>query len=160
DVGRLVSRIVAAAERRKLAVTTVADATNRSFFVCVALPRQHYEERIREEIDRWLEVEHGARHIDHRSSFLDEDLALVHFFCGCDRELDLGKLQRLETEIAAIVERWEDRFEAALLADQPSDRALRLADAYAEAFPESYRVVTSAAEAVLDVRHLERLHAG
>ncbi|HTO55467.1 MAG TPA: NAD-glutamate dehydrogenase domain-containing protein [Myxococcota bacterium] len=160
DVARLVSRIVAAAERRKLEVTTVADAPNRSFFVCVALPRQHYEERIREEIDRWLEREHGARHIDHRSSFLDEDLALVHFFCGCDQELELAKLAKLEAQIAAIVERWEDRFENALIAELPSDRALRLADAYADAFPASYRVVTSAAEAVIDVKHLERLHAG
>ncbi len=160
DVARTVSRIVAAAERRKLEVTTVADATNRSFFVSVALPRQLYEERIREEIDRLLETQHEARHIDHRSSFLDDDLALVHFFCGCDRELDLAKLAKLEAEIAAIVERWEDRFEATLVADQPNERALRLADAYADAFPESYRVVTSAAEAVLDVRHLERLHTG
>ena len=160
DAARIVSRIVAAAERRKLEVTTVADATNRSFFVSAALPRQLYEERIREEIDRLLETRHAARHIDHRSSFLDDDLALVHFFCGCDAELDLAALGKLEGEIAAIVERWEDRFEAALLADLPNDRALRLADAYAEAFPESYRVVTSAAESVLDVRHLERLHAG
>ncbi|MFI5314900.1 MAG: NAD-glutamate dehydrogenase domain-containing protein [Myxococcota bacterium] len=160
DAARVVSRIVAAAERRKLEVSTVADAVNRSFFVSVALPRQLYEERIREEIDRLLETGHSARHIDHRSSFLDDDLALVHFFCGCDRELELATLGKLEGEIAAIVERWEDRFEAALLADQPSDRALRLADAYADAFPESYRIVTSAAEAVLDVRHLERLHAG
>jgi glutamate dehydrogenase len=160
EVARTVSRIVAAAERRKLEVTTVADATNRSFFVSVALPRQHYEERIREEIDRLLETEHAARHIDHRSSFLDDDLALVHFFCGCDRELDLAALGKLEAQIAAIVERWEDRFETALVADQPSDRALRLADAYADAFPEPYRVVTSAQEAVLDVRHLERLHTG
>ena len=159
-MARTVSRIVGAAERRKLAVTTVADPTNRSFFVSVALPRQHYEERLREEIDRLLETQHGARHIEHRSSFLDDDLALVHFFCGCESELDLDALGKLEAEIAAIVERWEDRFEAALVADQPDDRALRLADAYADAFPESYRVVTSAAEAVLDVRHLERLHTG
>jgi len=160
DAARVVGRIVAAAERRKLEVSTVADATNRSFFVSVALPRQLYEERIREEIDALFEREHGVRHIDQRSSFLDDDLALVHFFCGSDRELELARLDRLEGEIAAIVERWEDRFEAALLADQPSDRALRLADAYADAFPESHRVVTSAAEAVLDVRHLERLHGG
>jgi len=160
DAARVVARIVAAAERRKLEVSTVADATNRSFFVAVALPRQLYEERIREELDALLEREHGARHIDQRSSFLDDDLALLHFFCGSDRELDLPRLEQLEGEIAAIVERWEDRFEAALVADEPSDRALRLADAYADAFPESYRVVTSAAEAVLDVRHLERLHGG
>jgi len=160
DVARIVSRVVQAAERRKLAVTTVADPTNRSFFLSVALPRQHYEERMRDEIDRFLESHHAAKHIDHRSSFLDDDLALVHFFCGCDQDLDLEKLGKLEDEIAALVERWEDRFEAALIADQPSDKALRLADAYADAFPESYRVVTSAAEAVLDVRHLERLHTG
>ena len=160
DVARAIARIVAAAERRKLEVTTVADPTNRSFFVSVALPRQLYEERIREEIDRLLETRHAARHIDHRSSFLDDDLALVHFFCGSEAELELPRLAELDAEIAAIVERWEDRFEAALVADQPSDRALRLADAYADAFPESYRVTTSAAEAVLDVRHLERLHAG
>jgi glutamate dehydrogenase len=148
DVARAVSRIVAAAERRKLEVTTVADPTNRSFFVSVALPRQLYEERIREEIDRLIETRHAARFIDHRSSFLDDDLALVHFFCGSEAELDLPRLGALEGEIAAIVERWEDRFEAALVVDQPSDRALRLADAYADAFPESYRVTTSAAEAV------------
>ncbi|HTO69683.1 MAG TPA: NAD-glutamate dehydrogenase domain-containing protein [Myxococcota bacterium] len=160
DAARCIARIVAAAERRKLEVATVADATNRSFFVSIALPRHSYEERIRDELDVLFEREHGAHHIEHRTSFLDDDLALVHFFCGCDGELDLARLGKLEAEVAAVVERWEDRFEAALLADQPSDRGLRLADAYADAFPESYRVVTSASEAVLDVSHLERLHGG
>ena len=137
--------IVAAAERRKLEVTASPTRPTARSSSRVVLPRQLYEERIREEIDRLLETRHAARHIDHRSSFLDDDLALVHFFCGSEsRARPAARWRALEGEIAAIVERWEDRFEAALVEDQPSDRALRLADAYADAFPESYRVTTSA----------------
>ena len=160
EVTRVVARIVAAAELGRIEVVSVADAENRSFFVSVVLPRRTYEERFRGEIDRLLESRHGASHIDHRSSFLDEDLALMHFFCACDSELATDALGSLEGEVRELVERWQDRFEEALAETDPGERAFQIAEAYADAFPDAYRVVTSPAEAVLDVGHLERLRSG
>ncbi len=157
DVTRVVASIVAAAELGQIKVVCVCDAENRSFFVSVVLPRRTYEERFRGEIDRLLESRHGASQIDHRSSFLDEDLALVHFFCACDSDLEPDALGSLEAEVRDLVERWQDRFEEALAETVPGERALQLAETYAGAFPDSYRVVTSPDEAVLDVGHLERL---
>jgi len=160
EVAKVVSGIVAAAEHGQTRVMSVCDAENRSFFVSVVLPRLHYEERFRDQIDRLLESRLRASHIDHRSSFLDEDLALVHFFCACDDELEPNALATLESEVRGIVERWQDRFDEALANGMAAERALRLAETYAGAFPEAYRVVTSPAEAVLDVAHLERLRSG
>ena len=160
DVSRLVARTVAAAELGRTEVASVADPANRSFFVTVALPRRTYEERFRAEIDELLERRHGASQIDHRSSFLDEDLALVHFFCASDDELAPDTLSSLEDEVRARVEPWEARFESALAGTTSAENAFRLAETYADAFPEAYRVVTSPAEAVLDVGHLERLRSG
>ncbi len=157
EVTRVVSAIVSAAERGQTRVVSVSDAENRSFFVSVVLPRRSYEERFRGEIDRLLESRYRASHIDHRSSFLDEDLALVHFFCACDADVAPDALVALEAEVRALVERWQDRFEEALAESVPGQRALALAETYAGAFPDSYRVVTSPSEAVLDVGHLERL---
>jgi len=160
DVARIVARIVSAAELGRIEVVTVADAANRSFFVSVVLPRRTYEERFRGEIDELLEARHAASHIDHRSSFLDEDLALVHFFCACDSDFAAESLGSLEAEIRALVEPWEDRLEAALAETEPAERAVVLAERYADSFPGPYRVVTSPTEAVLDVGHLERLRSG
>ncbi|MEX2205675.1 MAG: NAD-glutamate dehydrogenase domain-containing protein [Myxococcota bacterium] len=160
DATRVVSEIVAAAERGQTRVVSVSDVENRSFFVSVVLPRRCYEERFGGEIDRLLESRYRARHIDHRSSFLDEDLALVHFFCACDEEVAPDALVALEVEVRALVERWQDRFEEVLAEHVPGQRALQLAESYAGAFPDSYRLLTSPAEAVLDVVHLERLRSG
>ncbi len=160
EVSKVVAGIVAAAELGQTRVMSVSDAENRSFFVTVVLPRRCYEERFRGEIDRLLESRFRASHIDHRSSFLDEDLALVHFFCACDDEVAPDSLAALEAEVRALVERWQDRFEEALAESVSGQRALRLAESYAGAFPDSYRLVTSPAEAVLDVGHLERLRSG
>ncbi len=160
EAAKVVAGIVAAAELGQTRVMSVCDTENRSFFVSVVLPRLCYEERFRDEIDRLLESRLRASHIDHRSSFLDEDLALVHFFCACDDELEPNALATLEADVRAIVERWQDRFDEALAESLPAARALRLSETYAGAFPESYRLVTSPAEAVLDVAHLERLRSG
>ena len=160
EVTKVVANIVAAAELGQIKVVSVSDAENRSFFVSVVLPRRTYEERFRGEIDRLLESRYGASHIDHRSSFLDEDLALVHFFCACDSDLAQDALGSLEFEVRGLVERWQDRFEEALAEAAPGERAFQLAETYAGAFPDSYRLVTSPGEAVLDVGHLERLRSG
>ncbi|MGH2898472.1 MAG: hypothetical protein ACRDMZ_07345, partial [Solirubrobacteraceae bacterium] len=160
EVARVVARIVAAAELGRIEVVSVPDVANRSFFVSVVLPRRTYQERFRGEIDALLETRHAASHIDHRSSFLDEDLALVHFFCACDTDFAAESLGSLEAEFRALIEPWEDRFDAALAEAETAARASRLAERYGDAFPEPYRAVTSPAEAVLDVGHLERLRSG
>lgn len=160
DVRRVVASVVSAAELSRVEVVSVPDPENRSFFVSVVMPRRAYEERFRGEIDRLLESRHAASQIDHRTSFLDEDLALVHFFCACESDLAPGALDGLEGEVRELVERWQDRFEEALAQAWPDERAFRLAERYTGAFPDSYRVVTSPEEAALDTGHLERLRAG
>ncbi|MFQ5513595.1 MAG: NAD-glutamate dehydrogenase domain-containing protein [Myxococcota bacterium] len=160
DVSRTVQRIVLALENPEVAVCLVPDPLNDSFFVSVVLPRPLYDEDLRHDLRKLLVESYGVTYLDNRTSFLDDEVALIHFFCNCAEELDLERLQSLETEIRERATRWEDRFEAALLERFPAPRAYRLAEDYGEAFPKEYRLVTLAEDAAEDVALLERLRSG
>jgi len=157
EVSRAVKRIMAASELHSVEVFAVPDPLNRSFFVSAILPRVNYEETLREEIRTLLMTRFGATYVDSRSMFLDDEIALIHFFCSSADDIDLDTLVQLERSIEALAADWQERFERALLDLFPAANAQLLVEAYSDAFPDEYRAFTSAEEAVLDVRNLEKL---
>jgi len=160
DVTRTIQQLLRAQENRSIEIAVITDQLNRSFFVSVTLPRSAYRDSLREELHALLRESYGVNYLDHRITFLDDEAALIHFFCSCSDDVDLRRLERLGAEIKRCAMTWEDRFEAALLESYPDQRAFQLADEYGLGFPEEYRVVTRAEDARSDVEHLERLASG
>ena len=158
EITRAVERIVKATETRGFEVAVVPDPRNRSFFLSAVIPRAQYDESLREQIHELLVEQYGAIYVDHRSSFIDEDLALIHFFCACSDDVRLDMLGRLQRDVEERVRGWEDRFEVALLDTLEESSVHTSAAEYGPAFPEEYRLVTTPSEAVRDVERLERLH--
>lgn len=160
DVIRAVQRIIRAAENPQVDVYVVPDPLNRSFFVSVILPRPLYDEELRGDLRELLTDRYGASYIDNRTSFLDDEIALIHFFCTSSEDVRIDTLAELERDIKDRATGWETRFEAALLERHATEQAYQLAEEYGSAFPEEYRVVTKASDAVRDVENLERLRQG
>jgi glutamate dehydrogenase len=160
ELTRAVRHVLTASEEQQVKVYVVSDQLSRSYFVSVILPRPAYDETLRRDLERLLRSRYRATYVDHRSSFLDDDVALIHFFCSSGSDVAPDMLEDLERTVEARVARWEDRFESELLEHHPARVAYALADDYAAAFPEAYRLATPAAEAVRDVACLERLRGG
>ena len=159
-VAHAVKRILRAGEQLAIEVFVVPDARNQAFFVSVILPRANYDETLCADLEAILTKHFKATYVDHRSCFLDEDMALIHFFCSSVEEVDLDTLAGVERDLVGRVELWGERFEAALLERTPRATADRLAREYAPVLPSEYRLVTTPAAAVLDVTCLERIRSG
>lgn len=157
EITDAVLSILSASEHHQVEVCVVPTTRDRSFFASVVLPRELYNEHLRHEIHELLVERHQASHVDDRSSFFDEDIALIHFFCSCTEPIDLGVLGELENDIRERAEPWASRLEKVLLASFPSDRAARLYEDYASAFPGEYRLATSPSQAALDIERIEQL---
>jgi glutamate dehydrogenase len=160
DVTRAVERIVKVTEQGGLGVYLLPDPVSRSFFVSAILPRSRYDESIRRDLEKLLRTKYGATYTDHRVSFLDDEVALIHFFCSAERNLEVGVLNELERDVEERVSGWEDGLEAALLELHPEEPAFALVDEYGSAFPEVYQRATSGGDSVRDVDALERVRAG
>lgn len=159
DVCRAVNRIMTASDQQRVEVYTVPDPMNRSFFVSAIMPRKSYDEKLHEDLRRLFSEKCGATYIDSRSTFLDDDIALIHFFCSAADDIDLDMLSELQRLVQARAASWSERFERALLESFGPSAGLTLAEDYARAFPDDYHVLTDATEAVVDVGHLERLRS-
>ncbi len=159
DVVAAVSSVVTASENRQVETCVVPDPRQDSFFMLVSVPRRAYDEALRDSLREMLEQSYGASHIDGRTTPLDDDLVVMHFFCsGADTRLDaLGGLERDVRELAS---RWEEALEAALVERHGERDAWSLAHVYAPALPEAYRVSVGPEQAAHDVEALEQLREG
>ncbi len=160
EIASAVTQIFKASEHHLVEVCVIPNRRNRSFFASVVLPRLLYNEHLRQDIQELLIERYNASDVDDRSSFVDEDIALLHFFCSSTGDVDLGALGELQADIQELAEPWTDRFEKALLATFPGERGGRLSDTYSGLFPEGYQIVTSPHDAALDVEQLEVLRSG
>jgi glutamate dehydrogenase len=156
DVVRAVQRVVAAGEHRSLEVCVAPDPRNRSFFVSAVMPRRAYDERLRADLHELL-AGYGTTYLDHRTSFIDDEIALIHFFGSSAQDVDPVRLAALERSIRERASCWDDAFAAALLEARSEERARALADAYLPAFDPQYRAANPPREAALDVAALLEL---
>jgi len=146
-------------EGRKVEVVVIPDLLNHSFFLSVILPRALYRENLRSDLHHLLVDRYRVSYLDHRITFVDDDVALIHFFCSFD-DVDPKVFDALERDVEQCALRWEDRFDATLLEHHSEEEAFRLAGEYSAAFPEEYRVLTDPEAASHDVGHLERVRLG
>jgi glutamate dehydrogenase len=66
----------------------------------------------------------------------------------------------LDAQLQAMLRGWGDAVEAELANTEEPARAAAIATRYADAFPESYRVLYGASEAAIDIAHLRRIASG
>jgi glutamate dehydrogenase len=137
-----------------------ADRHGRSLYVAALLPRERYSDALRARLRAHLDTITGATYVDDRASFLEEGAAVLHYFCTtASGKLAMPDPARLEAEIEALSSRWEDRFEAALVARFGESEGPVLADRYTDGYPELLRVATHPVDAVRGVVALEALAA-
>jgi glutamate dehydrogenase len=155
---RVIEDIIAAEGSDEPQLVLSVDANRRSLYAAVVMPRYRYRDELRGAIESVLAAQFGPLHADSRTSFIEEDTALIHFFCTpVGARLKEGSFEQLERAVRERVAAWIDRLAEAL--GQLGEAGQELAALYEDAFSEPYRVDTHPADAARDVLALERLQA-
>ncbi len=134
------------------------DALNRSVHVLVTVARDRFNAVLRAQIqDVILEAFEGDS-IDYRLALGESGDARIHFTVWIDKGARLNiNIRALEQVVEGLARSWHDRVLEDLLSRVNESTARRLADTWADRFPEYYRASTDVDIAAGDILNVERL---
>jgi glutamate dehydrogenase len=143
---------------RGVRLTFRPDPLARGLGVMVIMPRDRFNARVRQDIQRFLAAALKAKHVDYQLSMgEDEEQVRFHFFLNTDADLGSVDFAELEREVWELTRTWEDRLLERLVGLHGEIAGRRLAERYLYAFDEGYKASASASTAARDIANLERL---
>jgi glutamate dehydrogenase len=145
-------------ERPRVRLLLRRDAFRRFYSCLVFVPRDKYNSVVRRRIERVVAEAFNALSIESQVQIAESNLARLHLVARTmPVERERIDTAGLELRIAAAVTSWADGFKSALLGRFDEAYALKLHDAYAQAFPAAYTEDFGGEAAALDVSFLEDL---
>ncbi|NHC16253.1 NAD-glutamate dehydrogenase, partial [Motilibacter sp. E257] len=155
----VVLEVLRLGERRRVRAFLRRDDYGRFVSCLLYFPRDRYTTTVRLRMEAVLREAVGADSIDYTARVTESVLARLHFVAWVppgDRlpEVDAAAI---EARLAAATRTWEDDLADAVGAAHEPAAAAALLRRYARAFPQAYKEDFGAAEAVLDIGHLESL---
>src|SRR4029079_5443321 len=126
-------------------------------FVLTAMPKEHWSDGLREEIEVVVRAATGASYSDNGVFVNRHDTVLQHFFLTGTKLLSDKDIDRLEERVAEMATTWEDRILEALTEKVGKKRADELIDRYGNAFDEAYQAAAITAETLRDLEALDQL---
>jgi len=143
-------------ERPRVRLLTRRDAFRRFYSCLVFVPREKYNTVVRQRIEKVVRDAFNAFSMESQVQIAESNLARIHIVARTKPvEREPADMDELEKRIAAAVRSWADGFRGALLARFDEAYALKLHDAYGQAFPAAYTEDFSGDEAASDVSFLE-----
>ncbi len=147
-------------ERRRVRLFARRDSYERFYSCLVYVPRDRYNTEVRERIERIVLVRFGGTHVESQVQISDSVLARLHILVRTPQgAAPVEHTARIEAEIAAAAETWEDRLNQALIERGAEREKLDLAARFARAFPTAYRADVDPVQALEDIADLEALAA-
>lgn len=158
EIYYLATGILHLQERQRVRLFIRKDAFARIFSCLVFVPRERFNSRLREKMQKILLEELGGYQVDFSTRFSESILARIHFIVrfkdNLAKEYDS---ERLEEKLVQISRTWEDNLKDALLEHFGEEAGNRLAHKYRGSFPVGYRSDFNARTAVYDISHAEKL---
>ncbi|MDQ4097997.1 MAG: NAD-glutamate dehydrogenase, partial [Actinomycetota bacterium] len=149
--------LVAAEEHQDVRVRLRVEPASHSVSALVAIPQDLYTPALRHRLERFLLSQLDGSRIEAQVTLGDRADAILRLVVHIDGALPETPLDDLEREIRLLCQTWDQELAAALTSRLGEPRGSRLARAWAEWFPRSYREATPAVDAVDDVLQLERV---
>ena len=146
-------------ERRATRLFIRRDTYERFLSCLVYLPRDRYTTDVRLQVQQVLMDAVGGASVDYTARVTESVLARLHIVVRVARGQSVPEVdaEALEARIAEVVLSWDDELSIALVAASSEASAHALLGRYPEGFPQAYRAVTSAGEAVADLSEIEQL---
>ncbi len=145
-------------ERQRIRLFVRKDPFARLFSCLVFVPRERFNSKLREKMEKILMEELGGYQIDFSTRFSESILARIHFIVRFkdDKAKDYD-IEKLQEKLVQIGRTWEDNLKDALLDHFGEEEGNRLFHKYRNAFPVGYRSDFNTRTAVYDVQHIEKL---
>ncbi len=144
-------------QRRRTRLFTRPDRYGRYVSCLVYLPRDRYNTKVRERIQKTLLDAYGGQTVDHTALLTESVLARLHMVVHMPPGVPIPQVDTaaLENELAQVVRSWDDHLAQSLLTAAGEERAGDLFARYENGFPEAYKEDVTAREAVADIQSLE-----
>ncbi|WP_185984211.1 NAD-glutamate dehydrogenase [Aureimonas mangrovi] len=144
---RFVGIVLELGERPRVRVLPRVDPFDRFVSVLVFVPRERYDQRLREEIGVLLTQAYDGHVSAYYPSFPEGPLAQVHFIIGrTGGPTPTPEPAEIEARIVALSRSWADAYARAVARAGRSNELLSLAPG----LPQGYREAVDPAEAVID----------
>ncbi len=144
--------VLALQERQRTRLFVRRDVYGRFFSCLVYLPRDRFNQDVRERIESMLRRALSGERVDTTVHVGEEALARLHLIirpkAGDRPALDVADL---EARIAQLVRNWYDELRDALVQKHGEERGLKLASRYGKALPAGYIEESSTSVAAQDV---------
>ena len=134
----------------------LSDAYRGNVIAMVVMPREAFSARVRQNIQAALAAGLGGTLIYYYLAMGEGYTARLHF-CFAAEPPKAQKIKELETEIARLAHRWEERLTERLIEKFGAARGRALAARWAAAFTDEYRAAAPARRAVVDIAWVEEL---
>ena len=145
-------------ERPRVRVLPRVDSFDRFVSVMVFIPKDRYDTDVRRRVAEFLAKVYAGRVSAAYPYYPEGPLVRTHFIIGRDEGKTPDVPQSvLEEGVSSIILTWADRLKDALAADHDLSTVARLHGGYADAFTAAYREAFSPAEAIADIKIVERL---
>jgi glutamate dehydrogenase len=142
-------------ERRRVRLFVRRDPYGRFYSCLLYVPRDRYNTLARRRIEQILMQELAGTALESQVQISESALARIHTLVRTDPEREFAAdVDRIERRVEETLHTWEDRLREELHTRLPEDRAARLAERFAAAFPVAYQEDVSARDAIGDILEL------
>ncbi|AFR26889.1 NAD-glutamate dehydrogenase [Bartonella quintana] len=143
-------------ERPRLRVLAHTDSFGRFVSILVYVPRDQYSSNIREKIGEYFVELYKGDFFESYPLFLESTLTRVYYIIHRKVSESAPLIERtiLEQHVRSIARSWEESIQTIALNRKITEQQTRLASQ----FPNSYRDLFSAEDAIEDAKHILSLH--
>ncbi|WP_336278632.1 NAD-glutamate dehydrogenase [Bartonella sp. CB175] len=143
-------------ERPRLRVLAHTDSFGRFVSILVYVPRDQYSSNLREKVGEYFVKLYKGDFFESYPLFLESTLIRVHYIIRRKGSESAPIIERtvLEQNVRSIARSWEDSIQAIALTRKTTDQQTHLASQ----FPNSYRDLFSAEDAIEDAEHILNLN--
>ena len=152
--------IIAAEGQSSIRVISRWDAHRLGMFVTVILPKARFSTELHERVSARVRDHLEATILDQRLVLDERMQARLHYHLVLAPAVsDTTAGEMLQQDLNLLLRTWEDQLRHELAETHSPPEADRLVKHYGAAFPPGYKARTSVADAITDIRCLERLVA-
>ncbi len=144
-------------ERARVALFLRRDTFDRYVTYLIYVPRDRYDSNLRKRIQKYLEESFKGTAASWQARIDDSLLSRAFGTIRLTPESPYPDLVKLESEVREMCRTWTSRLRDRLVESYGEAAALALLDRYGDAFPKSYQEAIEPAEAIQDVRNLDRI---
>ena len=157
DLARIATAMMSLIDRPRPRLALVKAPLERHQLAFVWLPRDALTTALRLQIEDMLLKATDSRLLDWSLEVEGNNLALLRFVLDIRDGENRADECALDAELQSMVRGWTEAVESEIAASEEPSRAAAIAARFAEAFPQSYRVIYGAAEAAIDISRLRHL---